>query len=68
MGKPMHIEVFPRRGESIERTIRRFVRKTKKEKLIEQLRDRRYYEKPSAKRNKIKQRKRRNTEKRTNYV
>jgi len=68
MGRPVNIEVYPRRGESVEKTIRRFVRKTKKEKLIEQLRDRRYYEKPSVKKNKIKQRKRRNTEKRTNYV
>ena len=68
MGRPVNIEVYPRRGESVEQTIRRFVRKTKKEKLIEQLRDRRYYEKPSVKKNKIKQRKRRNTEKRTNYV
>ena len=68
MGRPVNIEIYPRRGESVENTIRRFVRKTKKEKLIEQLRDRRYYEKPSVKRNKIKQRKRRNTEKRTNYV
>tara|TARA_Y100000034_G_C6755003_1_gene335859 strand:- start:88 stop:294 length:207 start_codon:yes stop_codon:yes gene_type:complete len=68
MGKPVNIEVYPRRGERVEQTIRRFIRKTKKEKLIEQLRDLRYYEKPSVKKNKIKQRKRRNTEKRTNYV
>jgi len=32
-----------------ERMIRRFLKKTKKEKIIEQIRDRRYYKKPSVK-------------------
>jgi len=30
-----------------ERMIRRFIKKTKKEKIVEQVRDRRYYKKPS---------------------
>jgi len=67
MGRPVHIEVVSRRGESTESLIRRFVRKTKKEKIIERLRDLTYYEKPSVKRNRIKQRKRQNTENKTNY-
>ena len=32
-----------------ERMIRRFLKKTKKEKIIEQIRDRRYHKKPSVK-------------------
>ena len=32
-----------------ERMIRRFLKKTKKEKIIEQIRDKRYYKKPSVK-------------------
>lgn len=32
-----------------ERMIRRFIKKCKKEKIIEQVRDRRYYKKPSDK-------------------
>ena len=38
---------------NVERMIRRFIKKTKKEKIIEQIKDRRYYKKPSdAKREK----------------
>ena len=36
------------RGDQ-ERMIRRFLKKTKKEKIIEEIRDRRYYKKPSVK-------------------
>ena len=32
-----------------ERMIRRFIKKCKKEKVVEQVRDRRYYQKPSDK-------------------
>ena len=31
-----------------ERMIRRFIKKTKKEKIVEQVKDRRYYKKPSV--------------------
>jgi ribosomal protein S21 len=34
-------------GNNVERMIRRFIKKTKKEKIVEQVRDRRYYKKPS---------------------
>jgi ribosomal protein S21 len=33
--------------ESIEKLIKRFVRKTKKQGVIKEIRDRRYFEKPS---------------------
>jgi ribosomal protein S21 len=36
------------RGNS-DRMIRRFIKKTKKAKIVEQARDRRYYKKPSVK-------------------
>ena len=50
---PANVTVVPRKNEPIEKTIRRFVRKCKKEKIIEQVRKRRYYQKPSeAKREK----------------
>jgi len=61
--KPVRAEVVSRRNEHAERLIKRFMKKVKKERIIEQLRDRKYYEKPSVKRNRLKQRKRRNTEK-----
>jgi len=32
-----------------EKMIRRFIKKTKKEKIIEQIKDKRYYKKPSVK-------------------
>ena len=46
------------RDEPIERMIKRFSRKVKKEKIIEKVRERRYYEKGSdARRKKAKRRK-----------
>jgi ribosomal protein S21 len=52
MGKPINVEVRVRHGEPVERAIKRFLKKCKKEKVIEDFLERRYYEKPSAKRNK----------------
>ena len=34
-------------GNNVERMIRRFIKKTKKEKILEEVRERRYYKKPS---------------------
>ncbi len=42
-----------------ERMIRKFIKKTKKEKILEELRDRRHHEKPSVKRRKKSERARR---------
>ena len=47
MAKGYNIAVKARHRESPERLIRRFIKKVKKEKIIEQYRDRQRYEKPS---------------------
>ena len=49
MRKSGNIILKARRNESAERLIRRFIKKVKKEKIIEQVRDRKYYKKPSEK-------------------
>ena len=43
----INMEVIVRRNENPNRAIKRFIKKCKKEKIIEQLRERRYYKKPS---------------------
>ena len=56
--KPINVEIRPRGNESIERMLKKFSRKVKKEKILEQYRDRMYYEKRSdQKRREKKQRK-----------
>ncbi len=50
MGRPVNVEVTPRRNEPPERMIRRFTKKVKKEGILEEVRDRSYYVKPSEKR------------------
>jgi|TARA_R100001163_G_C4911010_1_gene95379 ribosomal protein S21 len=52
--KPANVSVKLRQcNGNVEKMIRRFIKKTKKEGIIEQVRDRRYYKKPSeAKREK----------------
>ena len=49
MKKPAHVSVNIRetRG-NVERLIRKFIKKTKKEKIVEQVKDRRHYKKPSV--------------------
>lgn len=46
--KPAHVETRIRKDENIERAIKRFSKKVKKEGIIEAVRDRMYYEKPSV--------------------
>lgn len=56
--KPAHVETKVRKDESIERAIKRFSKKVKKERVLEEVRDKMYYEKPSvAKRREKKRRK-----------
>jgi len=44
----INVKITPRnRHENSDRLIRRFIKKTKKIKLMDELRDRRYYKKPS---------------------
>ncbi len=51
--KVIRAEVSPRfPDEPLERMIKRFKKKVKKERIIENVLNRRYYEKPSAKRKK----------------
>jgi ribosomal protein S21 len=58
--KTILVEVTPRyKDEPIERMIKRFTKKCKKERIVENYRDKMYYEKPSRKRKKEKERRRR---------
>tara|TARA_R110000824_G_C14723005_1_gene625326 strand:+ start:260 stop:505 length:246 start_codon:yes stop_codon:yes gene_type:complete len=41
---------------NVEKMIRRFLKKTKKEKIVEQIRDRKFYKKPSVKKKEKRQR------------
>ena len=49
--KQFNIQVIPRRKETTERMIKRFIKKCKKKGIIDEIKDRRYYKKPSQKRN-----------------
>jgi len=63
--RPVRAEVVPRRNESFERLLKRFLKKVKKERIIEQFRENQRYMPPSmAKREKRKraQRQRERTE------
>jgi len=57
MPRPVNVEVTRRGDEPIERMLKRFIKKCKKEKIIEEYKARRYYVKPSEKR-RIKKRRR----------
>ena len=49
--RSINIEIKPRyRDEPFERVVRRFMKKVKKERIVENYRDRMYYEKPSVRR------------------
>ena len=51
--RPINVEISPRfPDEPLERMVKRFIKKMKKQKVLEEVRDRRYYEKPSTKRRK----------------
>ena len=54
MSKPANVSVNIKQCHgNVEKMIRRFIKKTKKERIIDEVRDRRYYKKPSeAKREK----------------
>ena len=60
MSRAVLVEVKPRhRDEPVERLIKRFVKKCKKERVVENYRDRMYYEKPSIVRKREKARRKR---------
>ena len=53
----INVKITPRnKHENADRMIRRFIKKTKKIKLMDELRDRRYYVKPSEVKRTIKRR------------
>jgi small subunit ribosomal protein S21 len=56
MSRPVNAEVVLRRHESTENLIKRFSKKVKNEKIVEEFRSRMYYEKPSDKRRREKAR------------
>ena len=60
----VNVKVDARNFENFERMLKRFMKKVKKERIIEQVKERRYYDKPSvverrAKLNGIKKQKKR---------
>ena len=56
MKRPINVEVEARRNEPIDRLLKRFAKKIKKELIFEEVRERMYYEKPSEKRIRMKKR------------
>ena len=52
----VNAEVFSRRNESTEQLIKRFSRKVRKEGILEQYKEKMYYEKRSDKRRRMKKR------------
>jgi len=53
---PVNVEVTRRENESVERMLKRFMKKVKKEGIMEELRERAYYKKPSEKRRRKRER------------
>ncbi len=52
--RPSHVTTYAKEGEHPDRTIKRFLKKCKKEKVIERCRKYDYYEKPSTKKHRMK--------------
>ena len=64
MGKPVHVEVSLKEvGGNPTKLIKKFIKKVKKSKILEQARERRFYTKPSEKRRFEKIKKRRTAQK-----
>ena len=64
MGKTVNVEVRLRETNGdVNRLIRKFIKKCKKERIIEDYLDRRFYEKPSSKKRREKLKKIRNARK-----
>ena len=62
--RSINVEIKPKyENEDIERMIRRFTKKCKKERIIENFKDRMRYEKPSIKRKKEAERRKKVLEK-----
>jgi len=50
----VNVRVKEKKGEPFERMVKRFLKKVKKERIVEEIKDRRYYEKPSVTKRKAK--------------
>ena len=50
----VNVKVAPKKGENFEKTLKRFMKKVKKERIIEEVRERKHYEKPSVVRRRAK--------------
>jgi len=62
--KPVNVEVTLRHVRNDpNKLIRKFIKKVKKEKILEEVKGRMYYEKPSSKRRRMKKRKLENARK-----
>jgi len=63
MRKPVNVSVRanPKKNEHPEKLIRRFMKKVKKERVMERIREKRFYIKPSEKRRRDKERNIRNS-------
>jgi small subunit ribosomal protein S21 len=59
----VNVQVRARRNESTENLIKRFSRKVKRGGLLEEVKNRKYYEKPSVKRRREKVRRKRTLKK-----
>ena len=67
MAKPIYVEVVAqtRYIDENERLIRKFIRKSKKSGIIDEVKSRRYYEKPSVKKRRQKLKKKRMAQQQT---
>jgi small subunit ribosomal protein S21 len=61
--RPSHVTVVPRKNEDPNRTIKRFLKKCKNEKIVEKIREKAYYVKPSERRRKERIRRKRTIQK-----
>ena len=50
----VNVRVKEKKGEPFDKMLKRFLKKVKKERVIEQVKERRYYEKPSVTKRKAK--------------
>ena len=50
----VNVRVKEKKGEPFEKMVKRFLKKVKKERIVEQVKERRYYEKPSVTKRKAK--------------
>jgi len=61
--RPSHVTVIPRKNEDPNKAIKRFLKKCKNEKIVEKIREKAYYVKPSERRRKERMRRKRTIEK-----